>query len=136
MDCSSTPAAPWFALTFRYASHTTCLEIAYGFASGIGSSHRWLTCSPRETPYARPRFRHEFLPLLVDPFLPLNHSTPSLHPHYQASTLLRVDPPLRHASVLSSSWVFHLGLLPWHRDAGSHVPRKSLSQAHATFTPV
>jgi hypothetical protein len=25
-------------------------------------------------------------PFQVDPFLPQNHSTPSLHPHYQVST--------------------------------------------------
>ena len=29
-----------------------------------------------------------------------------------------------------------MGLFPWHRDTGSHVPRKSLSQAHAAFMPV
>jgi len=40
---------------------------------------------------------------------------PSLHPHYQASALLRIGPPLRSASVLSPSWVFHLWVLPWHR---------------------
>lgn len=42
-------------------------------------------------------------------------STPSLHPHYRTSSLLRVDPPLRSASVLYPSWVFHLRALPLHR---------------------
>jgi hypothetical protein len=38
--------------------------------------------------------------LRVDPFLKLVGSAPSLHPHYQVSTLLRADPPLRSALVL------------------------------------
>src|ERR1019366_9244200 len=42
IDCSSTPAAPWFAFTRLYASQTSCLEIQNGFASLIGSSHCWL----------------------------------------------------------------------------------------------
>ena len=28
-----------------------------------------------------------------------------------------------------------LGFFPWHRDAGSHVPRKSLDQVHAVSMP-
>ena len=32
----------------------------------------------------------------------LDGSSPSLHPHYQASTLLRDDPPLHRALVLAS----------------------------------
>src|SRR5215475_7445370 len=85
---------------------------------------------------ARPRFRHEFLPSLVDPSLRLNHSTPSLHPYYRASTLLWVDPPLCHASGTLPSWVFHLGISLGIVTTGSHVPRESLSRARATFTPV
>ena len=85
---------------------------------------------------ARLRFRHEFLPSLVDPSLRLNHSTPSLHPHYRASTLLRVDPPLCHASGLLTSWGFHLGISLGIVTTGSHVPRESLNRARATFTPV
>ena len=34
----------------------------------------------------------------------------------ETSTLLRVGPPLSSASVLSSSWVFHFGFLPYHRN--------------------
>src|SRR4051812_23952518 len=85
---------------------------------------------------ARLRFRHEFLPSLVDPSLRLNHSTPSLHPSYRASTLLRVDPPLCHASGLLPSWGFHLGISLGIVTTGSHVPRESLNRARATFTPV
>src|SRR5436190_23553900 len=39
-----------------------------------------------------------------------NHSAPSLHPHYQASTLLWADPTLCHASVVSPSGAFPLWL--------------------------
>src|SRR4051812_18723749 len=85
---------------------------------------------------ARLRFRHEFLPSLVDPSLRLNHSTPSLHPRYRASTLLRVDPPLCHASGLLTSWGSHLGISLGIVTTGSHVPRESLNRARATFTPV
>ena len=95
-----------------------------------------MTPAPRVSLDARPRFRHEFLPSLVDPSLRLNHSTPSLHPHYQASTLLRVDPPLCHASGSLSSWGFHLGISLNIVTTGSHVPRESLNRARATFTPV
>src|SRR5262249_35382433 len=88
---------------------------ASSLTSGIGSSHCWLTLARRVSLDAPPRFRQEFLPSLVDPSRRLNHSTPSLHPHYQVSTLLRVDPPLCHASGLgpcgSSTAAF-----PWHRD--------------------
>src|SRR6516162_11551094 len=86
--------------------------------------------------HIRLRFWHRFLPLRVDASLWLTHSTPSLHPHYQASSLLWVDPSLGHASVLSALGGSPLHLFPWHRDPGSHVPRKSLSQAHAAFMPV
>src|SRR5512146_1983906 len=79
----------------------------------MNSSHRWLI-----------------------PFLRQNHSTPSLRPHYGASTLLRVDPPLCHASGPLSSWVFHLGISLGIVTTGSHVPRESLNRARATFTPV
>src|SRR5262249_26513354 len=51
-------------------------------------------------------------------------------------TLLRVDPPLCHASGTLSSWVFHLGIPLSIVTTGSHVPRESLSRARATFTPV
>src|SRR4051794_27123515 len=85
---------------------------------------------------ARPRFRHEFLPSLVDPSRRLNHSTPSLRLRYRASTLLRVDPPLCHASGLLTSWGFHLGISLGIVTTGSHVPRESLNRARATFTPV
>jgi hypothetical protein len=41
----------------------------------------------------------------------LSNSTPSLHPRYQTSSLIRADPPLFLSSVLSSSRFFPLGFL-------------------------
>ena len=95
-----------------------------------------MTPAPRVGLDAQLRSRHEFLPSLVDPSLRLNHSTPSLHPRYRSSTLLRVDPPLCHASGLLTSWCFHLGISLGIVTTGSHVPRESLNRARATFTPV
>jgi hypothetical protein len=62
-------------------------------------------------------------------------ATPSLHPHYGTSSLLRVVPPLRPASVLSLLWVLHLGFSPNIGAIASHVPRESLDQGHAIFMP-
>jgi hypothetical protein len=49
-------------------------------------------------------FTARLLPTLVDRSIKLSDSTPSLHPHYRTSSLLRVNPPLYTASVLSPSW--------------------------------
>ncbi len=51
------------------------------------------------------------------------------------STLLLDDPPLCFASVLSFSWGLHLNFSLNIETTGSHVPCKSLTQSHATFTP-
>ena len=71
----------------------------------------------------------------VDPFVKPIDPTPSLHPHYETSSLLRVDPPLCSASVLSPLWVLHLSFSLAIEATGSQVPCKSLDQVHATFTP-
>ena len=60
---------------------------------------------------------------------------PSLHGHYPASPLLRSSAPLIGASVLSASWVFHLGLFPLHHRPGSQVPYESQHTSHASYTP-
>lgn len=51
------------------------------------------------------------------------------------SSLIRDDPPLCPASVLSLSWGLHLSFSLAIRTTGSHVPCKSLNQIHATFMP-
>ena len=51
----------------------------------------------------------------------------------ETSSLLRVAPPLCPASVLCSSWVFHLESSIGIGATGSHVPHGSLGQAHAAF---
>src|SRR6266581_1034232 len=58
-DCPSTPPAPSLALTLRYASHTTCFEIANGFGLGLaGGSSCFGSCPPSKpgwpVPFARP----------------------------------------------------------------------------------
>ena len=51
------------------------------------------------------------------------------------SSLLRATPPLCPASVLWSSWGFHLDVSLRIGATGSHVPHKSLNQGHAAFMP-
>src|SRR5512144_1423206 len=84
------PAAPWLALTLRYASQTARLEIANGFDDLTGSSQQALVGRR-----ARP-----------------GNPSPSLHPHYRVSPLLRDGPPLCPASVLRPSRFLPLGDLP------------------------
>ena len=73
--------------------------------------------------------------MLVDHQVKLIDTTPSLHPHYGTSPLLRVVPPLCPASVLSPLWVLHLGFSLNIETTVSHVPHESLVQVHATFMP-
>src|SRR5947208_9578660 len=84
--------------------------MVYGLASAIDPSPCGLSDGRGGKQHTRPRFRHEFLPFRVDPSLRQDHSAPSPRPHYQASTLLRADPTLCHALVLSPSGVFPLWL--------------------------
>ena len=58
-DSSSTPAAPWFALTRFEAFHTSRLEIEHGLAVCTASSHGWLTSTTAERypPFAPPPFQ-------------------------------------------------------------------------------
>src|SRR5208282_6441851 len=106
-----------------FAGRTTVLETlaSYGsscplpvhkFAWAFGSSHSWLTKVPFWT----------CQPLRSIPIT-------------GTSSLLRADPPLSAASVLSASWVLHLRLFPWHRLTGSQVPCISLDESHAPSTP-
>ncbi len=80
--------------------------------------------------------RHRLLPSRVDCCPRLESRAPSLHPRYQASSLPRAHPPLRLASVRSSSWVLHLDFSLRIEAVGSHVPHKSLHWIHAVFMPV
>src|SRR5262249_10816864 len=52
-----------------------------------------------------------FLPLLVDLSLDLPELSPSLHGHYPTSSLLRDNPPLFAALVLSASRDFRLRIV-------------------------
>ena len=51
------------------------------------------------------------------------------------STLIRDNPPLCLASVLSRLWVRHLRFSLIIKATGSHVPHKSLDQGHAISMP-
>jgi hypothetical protein len=75
------------------------------------------------------------LPKLVDPQMQLSNPTPLLRPRYQASSLLRVGPPLCPASVLWLLRGFRLSFSLYIEATGSHVPHKSLNQVDATFMP-
>ena len=59
-SCPSTPAAPWFALTRLYASHTSHFEIQNGFALST-----------------------KLLPFLVDLKIKPDNAVPSVQFHYR-----------------------------------------------------
>jgi hypothetical protein len=75
--------------------------------------------------------------------------SPSLHPHYRASSLLRDGPPLCPASLRLPSRFPPLGVLAWRPAAGqcrttgqppigttgSHVPHRSQNRTRATSMP-
>jgi hypothetical protein len=87
----------------------------------------------RSKAYAK---RTRFLPVswLTIACCELAHPLRSI-PITGTSSLLRDDPPLCFASVLSFSWDLHLNFSLTIETTGSHVPRKSLTQSHAIFTP-
>src|SRR5664280_1980126 len=105
--------------------------------AGHTTGHESLDSSGSYRPAAitRPCLTQWLLPSLVDHQVRLIDTTPSLHPHYGTSSLLRVVPPLCPASVLSLSWVLHLSFSLHIGTTGSHVPHESLDQVHATFMP-
>src|SRR5580692_1260910 len=109
IDCPSTPAAPWLALTRLYASHISLFGISNGFALFTGSSHRWLTT------------RQE-----------LNNATPSVQSDYR--TFLPTtgcSAPVPHFGTLILAGTTRLDFSLCIRATGSHVPRKSQMQSHA-----
>src|SRR4051794_2523047 len=98
IDWSSTPAAPLLALTLWNASHTTHLEMVNDLSCCFGSLTRLLPATSTGMP--------------VDRRTNPGNPSPSLHPHYQASTLLRDGPPACPTSVLRPSQFPLLGALP------------------------
>src|SRR5262249_15173906 len=62
------------------------------------------------------------------------HLSPPDPPESNA-LLLRDNPPLFVALVLSASRDFRLRLFPFHHRTGSQVPHQSLNQVHAAFMP-
>src|ERR1700733_16034698 len=106
--------------------------MVYGLTSAIDSPPFGLI-DGRGQQHTRPCFQHEFLPFRVDPSLRQNHSTPSLHPHYQASTLLWVDPTLCHALYFHPRGSSPCGFSLTSWTPRSHVPRESPDRDHAAF---
>src|SRR4029077_3253500 len=101
-DSPSTPAAPRFAFTRRYASTTNCFGISNALA-----------LAPRSSPLGWRRAAAR----LSDPFAPaalpaFTATTGPSAPSRCIGTLLLVGPPL--------------GVLPSHHREGSHVPYPSL----------
>lgn len=72
---------------------------------------------------------------LIDLSLDLPELSHSLHGHYPTASLLRDNPPLFAALVLSASRDFRLRLFPYCHRTGSQVRRRSLNQVHAAFMP-
>src|SRR5208283_4160480 len=107
-----------------FPGHTTVREPL----DSHGSCHPLKAAAFRRNQRAPPVSRWPVDPVAGDPL-------PSLHGHYPTSSLLRRSPPLGRASVLSTSCFCHLGLFPWHRRPGSHVPYESLDWSHAPCTP-
>src|SRR5262249_36899640 len=83
MDRPSTPAAPLFALTRLYASHTSCFGILNGFTSGLDLLTRLL---PDQTPGCscdQDRMSQPLRSALIT----------------RVSSLLRAGPPARRARI-------------------------------------
>ena len=113
IETSSTPAAPLFAFTHRYASHTARLEILNGFVLSNSSSH-----------------------CLVDSQIRLNNSTPSLHPHYRDffTTTGCPAPVLRIGTLILGGSAPWISPFPSERQVPT-VPHKSPNQTRATYMP-
>src|SRR6266852_2775013 len=113
IDCPSTPAAPWLALTLLYASHTSRFGISNGFALPTG-----------------------FLPLLVDLVQELNNATPSVQFDYRTFVpTTGCSAPVPRFGTLILVRTAHLDFSLRIGATGSHVPRKSQMRSHAAFMP-
>jgi hypothetical protein len=93
----------------------------------------------------RLRFTHAIPPFPVDHIRLPGQPRPSAPPPLRyagTSQLLRASPPAHPASVLCSSRISPVGVLPLaaidqrqYRDTPSHVPYESLVRAHAAYMP-
>ena len=113
IDCPSTPAAPWLALTFLKASQTSRFEMSNGFA-----------------------LITRLLPSPVGRLPKQDTAAPSVQPHYRAfnpTTGSSAPVPCIGNLILvgSADLAGSLGI----KTTGSHVPCKSLSRSHAAFEP-
>src|SRR5271170_410268 len=113
MDCPSTPAAPRFAFTCLYASHTSRLAILNGLALPM-----------------------PVIPLRVACRIEPDDDVPSVQSHYRTfvpTTNVPAPVPRIGTQILTVTdrldFSLHIGT------TGSCVPYRSLSQGHAAFMP-
>jgi hypothetical protein len=102
------------------------------------SRHTAPACLPLESSRSQAyAIKTRFLPVSWLPIAgcELTHPLRS-NPVTGPSTLLRDDPPLFSALVLSRLWGHHLRFSLNIGTTGSHVPHKSLDQVHAISLPM
>src|SRR3954452_5784042 len=113
MDCPSTPAAPRFAFTCLYASHTSRLAIQNGLALSM-----------------------LVIPLRVVGWVKPDDDTPSVQPHYRTFVpTTGISAPVLRIGTLTLAVIDRLDFSLHIGTTGSCVPYRSPSQVHATFMP-
>jgi hypothetical protein len=113
IDCSSTPAAPWFALTCLYASHTSRFAIQNGLALST-----WV------------------LPVTVAHATKPNDAAPSVQPHYRTfNPTTSGSAPVPRIGTLALADAVRLDFSLRIGTTGSYVPHLSLYQGRAAYMP-
>src|ERR1700674_6106365 len=113
MDCPSTPAAPRFAFTCLYASHTSRFAIQNGLAL----------------------FMRVF-PVRVVHWIKPDDDAPSVQSHYRTFfPTTDVSAPVPRIGTQTLTAASRLGFSLRIGATGSCVPYRSLSQGHAAFMP-
>src|SRR6202035_1283119 len=113
MDCPSTPAAPRFAFTCLYASHTSRFAIQNGLAL-----------------FTR------ILPSRVVHWIKPDDDAPSVQSHYRTFfPTTDVSAPVPRIGTQTLTAASRLGFSLRIGATGSCVPYRSLSQGHAAFMP-
>jgi hypothetical protein len=113
MDCPSIPAAPRFAFTCLYASHTSRFAIQNGLAL-----------------FTR------ILPVRVVHWIKPDDDAPSVQSHYRTFIpTTGVSAPVPRIGTQTLTAVSRLGRSLRIGATGSCVPYRSLSQGHAAFMP-
>src|ERR1700730_17914830 len=113
MDCPSTPAAPRFAFTCLYASHTSRFAIQNGLALFM-----------------------PILPVWGVRWIKPDDAAPSVQSHYRIFfPITGVCAPVLRVGTQTLAVTDRLGFSLRIGATGSCVPYRSLSQSHAAFMP-